>query len=242
MIGIPGTGKSLTAKMIGGLWRLPLLQLDIGALFGSLLGESEARTRKALALAETVAPCILWIDEVEKAFGSGGLDGGASTRVLGAILTWMQEKTAPCFVVATANNITQLPPELLRKGRFDEIFFLDLPTLLERQEIVKVHLHKRNRFPQDFDILKLANASEGYVGAEIEQAIIDGMYVGFNQGREVMTEDILLALGRQVPLSLSQREAISFLRDWLREGRAQSASFEEVRQAEQAFVPLQLEI
>ena len=242
LIGIPGTGKSLTAKMIGGLWRLPLLQLDIGALFGSLLGESEARTRKALALAETVAPCILWIDEVEKAFGSGGLDGGASTRVLGAILTWMQEKTAPCFVVATANNITQLPPELLRKGRFDEIFFLDLPTLLERQEIVKVHLHKRNRFPQDFDILKLANASEGYVGAEIEQAIIDGMYVGFNQGREVMTEDILLALGRQVPLSLSQREAISFLRDWLREGRAQSASFEEVRQAEQAFVPLQLEI
>jgi len=242
LIGIPGTGKSLTAKMIGGLWRLPLLRLDVGALFGSLVGESEARTRKALALAETVAPCILWIDEVEKAFGSGGLDGGVSTRVFGTILTWMQEKTAPCFVVATANNITQLPPELLRKGRFDEIFFLDLPTLAERQEIIKVHLHKRNRFPQDFDILKLANVSEGYVGAEIEQAIIDGMYVGFNQGREVTTEDILLALGRQVPLSLSQREAISFLRDWLREGRAQSASFEEIKQAEQAFVPLQLEI
>ncbi|MFN9176044.1 MAG: AAA family ATPase, partial [Synechocystis sp.] len=153
LIGIPGTGKSLTAKMIGGLWRLPLLRLDIGALFGSLVGESEARTRKALELPETVAPCILWIDEIEKAFSSGGLDGGVSTRVFGTILTWMQEKTAPCFVVATANNITQLPPELLRKGRFDEIFFLDLPTLAERQEIVAVHLRKRGRLPVDFDVV-----------------------------------------------------------------------------------------
>lgn len=242
LIGIPGTGKSLTAKMIGGLWRLPLLRLDIGALFGSLVGESEARTRKALELAETVAPCILWIDELEKAFSSGGLDGGVSTRVFGTILTWMQEKTAPCFVVATANNISQLPPELLRKGRFDEIFFLDLPTLAERQEIITVHLRKRNRFPQEFDLVRLAMASEGYVGAEIEQAIIDGMYVGFNQGREVATTDILTALKRQVPLSVSQKEVIGYLRDWLREGRAQSASFEEIQQAEQAFVPLQLEI
>jgi SpoVK/Ycf46/Vps4 family AAA+-type ATPase len=242
LIGIPGTGKSLTAKMIGGLWRLPLLRLDIGALFGSLVGESEARTRKALELAETVAPCILWIDELEKAFSSGGLDGGVSTRVFGTILTWMQEKTAPCFVVATANNIAQLPPELLRKGRFDEIFFLDLPTLAERQEIITVHLRKRNRFPQEFDLVRLAMASEGYVGAEIEQAIIDGMYVGFNQGRELTTTDILTALKRQVPLSVSQKEVIGYLRDWLREGRAQSASFEEIQQAEQAFVPLQLEI
>ncbi|QUS61725.1 AAA family ATPase [Synechocystis sp. PCC 7338] len=242
LIGIPGTGKSLTAKMIGGLWRLPLLRLDIRALFGSLVGESEARTRKALELAETVAPCILWIDELEKAFSSGGLDGGVSTRVFGTILTWMQEKTAPCFVVATANNISQLPPELLRKGRFDEIFFLDLPTLAERQEIITVHLRKRNRFPQELDIVNLAMASEGYVGAEIEQAIIDGMYVGFNQGREVTTTDILTALKRQVPLSVSQKEVIGNLRDWLREGRAQSASFEEIHQAEQAFVPLQLEI
>lgn len=242
LIGIPGTGKSLTAKMIGGLWRLPLLRLDIGALFGSLVGESEARTRKALTLAETVSPCILWIDELEKAFSAGGLDGGVSTRVFGTILTWMQEKTAPCFVVATANNIAQLPPELLRKGRFDEIFFLDLPTLAERQEIISVHLRKRNRFPQEFDIMRLAKASEGYVGAEIEQAIIDGMYVGFNQGREVTTGDILTALQWQVPLSVSQKEVITALRDWLRECRAQSASFEEIRQAEHAFVPLQLEI
>ena len=239
LIGIPGTGKSLTAKMIGGLWRLPLLRLDVGSLFGSLVGESEERTRKALQLAETVAPCIVWIDEMEKALSSGGLDGGVSTRVFGTILTWMQEKTAPCFVVATANNISQLPPELLRKGRFDEIFFLDLPTLEERQEIFSVHLRKRKRLTEDFGTTVLARASEGYVGAEIEQAIIDAMYVGFNQKREFTTDDILAALKRQVSLSISQKETIEALRSWLREGRAQSASFEEIGQAEQGFVPLQ---
>ena len=211
----------------------------MGSLFGSLVGESEERTRKALQLAETVAPCIVWIDEMEKALASGGLDGGVSTRVFGTILTWMQEKTAPCFVVATANNISQLPPELLRKGRFDEIFFLDLPTLEERQEIFSVHLRKRKRLTEDFGTTVLARASEGYVGAEIEQAIIDAMYVGFNQKREFTTDDILAALKRQVPLSISQKETIEALRSWLREGRAQSASFEEIGQAEQGFVPLQ---
>jgi SpoVK/Ycf46/Vps4 family AAA+-type ATPase len=242
LIGIPGTGKSLTAKMIGGLWRLPLLRLDVGALFGSLVGESEERTRRALKLAETVAPCILWIDEIDKAFASGGLDGGASKRVFGAILTWMQEKTAPCFVVATANDISSLPPELLRRGRFDEIFFLDLPTKDERKEILSVHLRKRRRMNHDFDLERLARESEGYVGAEIEQAIIDGMYVGFNQNREFTTADLSQALKRQVPLSISQRERITALREWLREGRAQSASFAEIKQAEQQFVPLQLDI
>lgn len=242
LIGIPGTGKSLTAKMIGGLWRLPLLRLDVGALFGSLVGESEERTRRALKLAETVAPCILWIDEIDKAFASGGLDGGASKRVFGAILTWMQEKTAPCFVVATANDISSLPTELLRRGRFDEIFFLDLPTKDERKEILSVHLRKRRRMNHDFDLERLARESEGYVGAEIEQAIIDGMYVGFNQNREFTTADLSQALKRQVPLSISQRERITALREWLREGRAQSASFAEVKQAEQQFVPLQLDI
>jgi SpoVK/Ycf46/Vps4 family AAA+-type ATPase len=228
--------------MIGGLWQLPLLRLDVGSLFGSLVGESEERTQKALHLAETVAPCILWIDEIEKAFSFGGSDGGVSKRVFGTILTWMQEKTAPCFVVATANDISSLPPELLRKGRFDEIFFLDLPTAAERQEIFTVHLRKRNRLPQDFDTAQLARQSEGYVGAEIEQAIIDGMYVGFNQGREFSTSDLSHALKRQVPLSVSQQETIEGLRRWLKEGRAQSASFEEIREAEQQFVPLQLEI
>ena len=236
LIGIPGTGKSLTAKMIGGLWRLPLLRLDVGALFGSLVGEAEERTRRALRLAETVAPCVVWIDEMEKALAHGGGDSGTSTRVFGTILTWMQEKTAPCFVVGTANDITSLPPEVLRKGRFDEIFFLDLPTPDERAEIFSVHLKKRNRFPADFDIAGLTKASQGYVGAEIEQAIVDAMYVGFNEGREFHTGDIVAALDRQVPLSVSQRETIGMLRGWLREGRAQSASFDEVDEAENNFV------
>jgi AAA+ superfamily predicted ATPase len=242
LIGIPGTGKSLTAKMIGGLWRLPLLRLDVGALFGGLVGESEERTRRALRLTETVAPCILWIDEMEKALASGDVDGGTSQRVFGSILTWMQEKTAPCFVVATANDIARLPPELLRKGRFDEIFFLDLPTGEEREEIFKVHLTKRKRVVADFDLPRLVRESEGYVGAEIEQAIVEAMYVGFNdRRREIGTEDISQALRRQVPLSVTARETIQMLRNWLREGRAQSASFGGVQEAEQQFVPLQVE-
>ena len=240
LIGIPGTGKSLTAKMIGGLWRLPLLRLDVGALFGSLVGEAEERTRRALQLAETVAPCVVWIDEMEKALAHGGVDSGTSTRVFGTILTWMQEKTAPCFVVGTANDITSLPPEVLRKGRFDEIFFLDLPTADERAEIFAVHLRKRRRLPGDFDVAELAGRAEGYVGAELEQAIVDAMYVGFNEGREFTTEDIVAALDRQVPLSVSQRETIDALRSWLREGRAQSASFAETHEAESQFVPLKL--
>jgi AAA+ superfamily predicted ATPase len=242
LIGIPGTGKSLTAKMIGGLWRLPLLRLDVGALFGSLVGESEERARQALRLAETVAPAVVWIDEMEKGLAHGGLDSGTSTRVFGTILTWMQEKTAPCFVVATANDIARLPPELLRKGRFDEVFFLDLPTQEEREEIFTVHLRKRNRLPQDYDVARLAREAEGYVGAEIEQAVIDGMYIGFGEGREFTTADVSTALERQVPLSVSQRETVQALRDWLREGRARSASFQEQQEAEQKFVPLQLDL
>ena len=228
LLGIPGTGKSLTAKMIGGLWRQPLLRLDMGALFGGLVGESEENTRRALRLAETVAPCILWIDEMEKALAQGGFDGGTSQRVFGSILTWMAEKTAPCFVVATANDISRLPPELLRKGRFDEIFFLDLPTLSEREEIFAVHLAKRKRLPRDYDLARLAAESEGYVGAEIEQGIIDAMYLGFNEGgREFTTPDISATLKAQVPLSVSQREVVGRLREWFREGRAQPASFVE---------------
>lgn len=241
LLGIPGTGKSLTAKMIAGLWRLPLLRLDAGALFGSLVGESEERTRRALRIAETIAPCVLWIDEMEKALAHGGLDSGTSTRVFGSILTWMQEKKAPVFVVATANDISSMPPELLRRGRFDEIFFLDLPTLDERRAIFGVHLRKRRRLPDDFDLDRLAAASEGYVGAEIEQAIIDAMYIGFNDNeREFNTEDILNALAHQVPLSVSQREVINYLRTWLREGRAQSASFQETVDAENQFVRLEI--
>ena len=227
LIGIPGTGKSLTAKAIGGMWRLPLIRLDIGAVFGSLVGESEERIRKALRLTEQIAPCVLWIDELEKALASGGGDGGTSQRVVGTILTWMQDKKAPVFVVATANDISSLPPELLRRGRFDEVFFLDLPTFDERTEIITVHLRKRGRNPNDFDLTALANQSALYVGAEIEQALIDAMYASFNEEREVTTEDFSRALRSLVPLSRSQREQIDNLRLWLTEGRAQSASFTE---------------
>ena len=242
LIGIPGTGKSLTAKMVANLWRLPLLRLDAGALFGPLVGESEERTRRALRITETVAPCVLWVDEMEKAFAFGYGDAGTSQRVFSTILTWMQEKTAPVFVVATANNIAGLPPELIRKGRFDEVFFLDLPTYEERREIFAVHLRKRRRIPQDYDLDRLAAESEGYTGAEIEQAVIDAMFEAFSEKREFTTEDISRALKRQVPLSVSQRETIEVLRNWLREGRARSASFEEVAEAEEKFVPLKLEI
>lgn len=225
LIGIPGTGKSLTAKMIADLWHLPLLRLDAGALFGSLVGESEERTRRALTIAETIAPCILWIDEMEKAFSFGTGDSGTSQRVFAHLLTWMQEKTAPCFVVATANDISALPTELLRKGRFDEIFFLDLPNRDERKEIFSVHLKKRTCVPSDFNLNLLAYESEGFVGAEIEQSITDAMYVAFNdQMRAVTTDDILRCLRKQVPISVSQRETVNGLRDWLSQGRAISAS------------------
>lgn len=238
LIGIPGTGKSLTAKMIGGLWRLPLIRLDVGALFGSLVGESEERVRRALRLAETVSPCVLWIDEVEKALASGGHDGGTSQRVFGTVLTWMQEKTAPVFVVATANDVSALPPETLRRGRFDEVFFLDLPTEQERREIITVHLRKRRRDPSAFDVHQLARLCDGFVGAELEQVVVDAMYEAFNENRDVDTGDIARAITRTVPLSRSQHEIIEDLREWLREGRAQSASFTEAAQAVEHQVPV----
>ncbi|MEE1939991.1 AAA family ATPase [Streptomyces sp. TRM 70361] len=239
LIGIPGTGKSLTAKMIGGLWRLPLLRLDVGALFGSLVGESEERVRRALRLAETVSPCVLWIDEVEKALAAGGHDGGTSQRVFGTVLTWMQEKTAPVFVVATANDVSALPPETLRRGRFDEVFFLDLPTEAERREIITVHLRKRGRNPELFDVYRLARDCDGFVGAELEQVVVDAMYEAFSDGeRDITTGDIARAAARTVPLSRSQREVIEDLRAWLREGRAQSASFAGAAQAAAHQVPV----
>ncbi len=236
LIGIPGTGKSLSAKLIGGLWGLPLIRFDVGALFGSFVGESEERTRKALRLAEAVAPCVLWIDEMEKALAHGGNDSGTSTRVFGSILTWMAEKQSACFVVATANDISALPPELLRRGRFDEIFFLDLPTLEERREIFAVHIKRKGRDPKSFNLEELAAASPGYVGAELEQAVIDSMYHAFSESREITTDDILGAIKRLVPLSVSQRERVALLRSWLLEGRAQSASFAEAKEAQRSFV------
>lgn len=245
LIGIPGTGKSLTAKAIGGMWHLPLIRLDVGAVFGSLVGESEERIRTALRLTEQIAPCVLWIDELEKSLASGGGDNGTSQRVMGTILTWMQDKKAPVFVVATANDISKLPPELLRRGRFDEVFFLDLPTDDERREIIHVHLKRRGRNPESFNIDKLVQLSALYTGAEIEQAIIDAMYHAFDENREITSDDLEGAVKSLVPLSRSQSEQIESLRMWLKEGRAQSASFidrNDAVRASQALAALSLDL
>ena len=244
LIGIPGSGKSLSAKMVASLWHLPLIRLDVGALFGGLVGESEANTRKALHLVEAVAPCVLWIDELEKALSVGDGDGGTGRRVLGSLLTWMQDKKRPVFIVATANDIERLPPELLRRGRFDEIFFLDLPNQTERKAIFTVHLKKHGRNPADFDLEALASTAEGYVGAEIEQSVIDGLFRAYSDpsafGREVTTADIEAALHHLVPMSRAQREHIQFLRTWVIEGRAQSASRPDRPEAPVETLPLQV--
>ena len=246
LIGIPGTGKSLTAKMVANLWQLPLIRLDVGALFGGLVGESEANTRRALQLAEAVAPCVLWIDEIEKALSVGEGDGGTGQRVLAKLLTWMQDKRQPVFIVATANQIERLPPELLRRGRFDEIFFLDLPNATERKAIFEVHIAKRGREASGYDLDRLARASEGYVGAEIEQSVIDAMFTAFSDPeaprREFTDEDILDALRRLVPMSKSQRERIQYLRTWVTEGRAQSASRSDEAERSDDTLPLQVAV
>jgi SpoVK/Ycf46/Vps4 family AAA+-type ATPase len=243
LLGIPGTGKSLTAKVIAGMWQQPLIRLDMGAVFGSLVGQSEENIRKALRLAETVSPCVLWIDEVEKSLAQSGGDSGTSSRVFGTLLSWLEDKQKPVFVVCTANDISRIPPEFSRAGRFDAVFFLDLPITRERREIFQVHLLKRRPVIDDFDLEALAEASHGYVGAEIEQAIIAAMIRAFNDGqREFTTEDILHVFNAKeevVPLSTSQKEKIEVLRQWLSEGRARSASFAERSLAieEQVKVP-----
>lgn len=225
--GIPGCGKSLTAKAMSAIWGLPLLKLDMGKIFGGIVGSSEENMRKAIATAEAIAPSILWVDEIEKGFSglkSGG-DSGTSARVFGTFLTWMQEKSAPVFVIATANDISVLPPELLRKGRFDEIFFVDLPTQREREKIFSVHLKKRINGsaiqhevePTESVCRELANASAGYVGAEIEQIVVAAMYEAFYANRGLKKEDVLKAIRETVPLAETQREQILALRAWAKQ-------------------------
>jgi len=227
LLGVQGCGKSLTAKAVAQLWRLPLLRLDVGRIFAGLVGSSEENMRRAILMAETVSPCVLWLDEIEKGLAgvqsSGMADAGVTARVFATLNTWMQEKTKPVFVVATANDITQLPPELLRKGRFDDIFFVDLPTEDERREIFAIHLRKRKRDPNQFQLERLAAESGGSSGAEVEQAVISGMYAAFEEEREVTTEDILTALKQTVALSVTMREDISMVRHWAK-GRARPAS------------------
>lgn len=223
--GVPGCGKSLTAKAMSAMWGLPLLKMDFGKIFSGIVGSSEENMRRALSTAEAVAPSILWVDEIEKGLGSvsgQSGDSGTSQRVFGTFLTWMQEKEAPVFVVATANNISGLPPELLRKGRFDEIFFVDLPTRSERREIFRVHLNKRisdaevgSRITVDDALLDgLAELTEGFVGAEIEQAVVTALYEAFFAKRPLLREDLEYAIRSTVPLSVTQAEQIFSLRQW----------------------------
>lgn len=238
--GVPGCGKSLTAVCVSALWGLPLLRLDVGRVFSGLVGSSEQNMRNALKLAEAVSPSILWIDEIEKGFGSagGGGDSGTSQRVFGTFLTWMQEKKKPVFVIATANKIDSLPAEFLRKGRFDEIFFVDLPTRLEREEIWRLHLGKRLT-PQskasggieiDGASARLAQQSEGYSGAEIEQAVISACFEAFSGKRAVTIEDLERSVRNTVPLSVTQSEQITRIREWA-SSRAVTATSQTARDA-----------
>lgn len=218
LLGVQGCGKSLLAKAVAATWQFPLLRLDIGKVFGGIVGQSEGNIRTALQVAQALAPCVLWIDEIEKGMAGMGssdqTDGGTTARVVGTLLTWMQEKRDPVFVVATANRIDMLPPELLRKGRFDEIFFVDLPTQAVREEILSIHLKKKRRDPADFGVAELALRSVGFSGAELEEAIREGLYDAFAEGRELHTEHIARALDKTFPLSRTMREQIENLRQW----------------------------
>ncbi len=229
ILGVPGCGKSLIAKTTSRLWGLPLLRLDMGRVYdGSTVGKSEANLRNALKTAESISPAILFIDELDKAFagsaGSADSDGGTSSRIFGSFLTWMQEKKSPVFVMATANRLERLPGEFLRKGRFDEIFFVDLPTQEERQAIFDIHLSKRRQDITRFDLDQLSSVAEGFSGAEIEQAIVAAMYEAFAQDREFTQLDIIAAVKSTLPLSKTMNEQVTALRDWARQRARPAAS------------------
>jgi SpoVK/Ycf46/Vps4 family AAA+-type ATPase len=229
ILGVPGCGKSLIAKTTSRLWGLPLLRLDMGRVYdGSMVGRSEANLRNALKTAESISPTILFIDEIDKAFagstGSADSDGGTSSRIFGSFLTWMQEKTSPVFVMATANRVERLPGEFLRKGRFDEIFFVDLPSADERKEIFRIHLSKRREDIARFDLDQLVMVCDGFSGAEIEQALIAAMYEAFAQDREFTQLDIIAAIRATLPLSKTMHEQVTALRDWARQRARPAAS------------------
>jgi SpoVK/Ycf46/Vps4 family AAA+-type ATPase len=220
LLGVQGAGKSLAAKCVAGAWRLPLYRLDFGALYQKYHGETERNIREALAVANAMAPCVLWMDEIEKgvAGDSGGdSDGGVSRRVLGTLLTWMNERTSRVFMVATANDIARLPPELLRKGRFDEIFFIDLPGAPAREDILRIHLRRNKQDPAAFDVARLALRCEGFSGAEIEQAIVAALYETHAAKKKLNNEAIEQELGRTRALSVVMAEKIAELREWARE-------------------------
>jgi SpoVK/Ycf46/Vps4 family AAA+-type ATPase len=219
LVGVPGCGKSLCAKAIATEWRLPLLKLDPGTLYNKYIGETERNFRRAMDVAERVAPVILWIDELEKAFAasSGSDDGGVSQRILGTFLSWMQDRRGDVFIVATANDVTRLPAEFLRKGRFDEIFFVDLPDADSRTAIFDIHLRKRGKQPEQFDLMRLVQATSEFSGAEIEQVIVSALYTAFAESTAVTTESLLAEVTGTRPLAHTMAERVSWLRDWARE-------------------------
>lgn len=230
LLGVPGCGKSLTAKAVGAAWSMPLLRLDVGKIFGGLVGASEENIRKALKTAEAVAPAILWLDEMEKGFSGTGSsnmsDGGTTSRVFGTFVTWMQEKTSPVFVIATANDVRALPPELLRKGRFDEIFFVDLPTMEERSEILKIHLQKKKRNTEKLDMGRLVEAMPDFSGSEVEQVVVSALYEAFDSADrsfDISTEQLLHGAKEIVPLAVTMQEKLADMREWART-RARTAS------------------
>jgi MoxR-like ATPase len=219
LAGVPGCGKSLAAKHVARVWGRPLLKLDAGALFDKYVGESERNLRRAIDLAESLAPIVLWIDEIEKGLASGGDDAGGATarRMTGTLLTWMQEKREDIFIVATCNDLAALPPELARKGRFDEVFFVDLPSAAERRDILRIHLGLRRQDPSAFDLDALAEASDGFSGAELEQAVVAGLLRALHAGTPPATRAILTELGATVPLSRSRPDAIARVRSLARD-------------------------
>lgn len=230
IIGVQGCGKSLVAKAVSSAYNLPMLKMDVGRIFGSLVGQSEQNMRRAIAIAESLSPCVLWIDELEKGFAgmNGGVsDSGTTARVFSTFLTWMQEKTKPVFLIATGNNVAQLPPELMRKGRFDEIFFVDLPDTKEREEIFRIHLAKRKRDPKKFKVGELASITDGFSGAEIEQLVVGALNAAFFADREVTFKDIKFEADNQVPLSRMMSEDIADLREWARMRARPSAKYGE---------------
>jgi ATP-dependent 26S proteasome regulatory subunit len=218
LIGVPGCGKSLCARTVATEWQLPLLRMDTGSLYNKFVGETESNFRRAMRTAEAVAPCVLFIDELEKAFASGGgEDGGLSLRVLGTFLTWLQDRTADVFVVATANDVSKLPPEFLRKGRFDETFFVDLPDAETRIEILRIHLRRRSQQPDSFELPLVATATRGFSGAEIEQVVVSALYTAFADGGPLTTQHLLREAAATKPLSLMMAEKVQALREWARE-------------------------
>ncbi|HLA32725.1 MAG TPA: AAA family ATPase, partial [Pseudomonas sp.] len=222
LVGVQGGGKSLAAKAVAGLWGLPLLRLDFACLYNKFFGETERNLREALKLAEQMAPCVLWMDEVEKGLASGDHDGGVSQRVLGTLLTWMAERQAPVFMVATANDISRLPPELVRKGRFDELFFVDLPDSAVRAEIFRIHLVRRELEPSGFDLQQLAETSAGFSGAEIEQVVVSALYAAQAQQQSVNQALLLQSIQGTAPLSVIMAEDLDALRAWA-DGRTVNA-------------------